>query len=75
MGWPRRPDNWRNNAGPAMEAYSRVVTAIMEFEPVTVCAPDISKVNLPSLSPCSIYHKACMAFSQTAAGVRSGAEA
>ena len=54
MGWPRRPDNWRNNAGPAMEAYSRVVTAIMEFEPVTVCAPDISQVILSSLSLCSV---------------------
>ena len=46
MGWPRRPDNWRNNAGPAQEAFARVVTAIMQFEPVTVCAPDISKVCL-----------------------------
>ena len=54
MGWPRRPDNWRNNAGPAMEAYSRVVSAIMAFEPVTVCAPDISKVILPFLPPCHV---------------------
>ena len=46
MGWPRRPDNWRNNAAPAQEAFSRVVTAITEFEPVTVCAPDVRKVLL-----------------------------
>ncbi|CAL5222373.1 g4727 [Coccomyxa viridis] len=45
MGWPRRPDNWRNNAGPAQEAFARVVSAIMQFEPVTVCAPDVSKVH------------------------------
>ncbi|BDA42897.1 Agmatine deiminase [Coccomyxa sp. Obi] len=39
MGWPLRPDNWRNNAQPAQEAFAAVVTAIMAFEPVTVCAP------------------------------------
>ncbi|KAK9828044.1 hypothetical protein WJX81_004404 [Elliptochloris bilobata] len=40
MGWPRRPDNWREYAGPAKKAYAAVATAIMEFEPVTVAVPD-----------------------------------
>lgn len=34
MLWPYRPDNWRNNAGPARAAFLRVATAIAKFEPV-----------------------------------------
>lgn len=40
MGWPRRPDNWREYAGPAQKAFAAVATAIMEFEPVTLAVPD-----------------------------------
>ena len=40
MGWPRRPDNWREYAGPAQTAFAAVATAIMEFEPVTLAVPD-----------------------------------
>ena len=36
MIWPERPDNWRNGAKPAQEAYINVATAISQFEPVTV---------------------------------------
>ncbi|KAF2957976.1 agmatine deiminase [Thermotoga sp. Ku-13t] len=37
MIWPERPDNWRNGAKPAQEAYSKVAEAISQFEKVTVC--------------------------------------
>ncbi|MDL0438466.1 agmatine deiminase [Stutzerimonas frequens] len=38
MVWPQRPDNWRDNAGPAQAAFTAVAKAIARFEPVTVCA-------------------------------------
>ncbi|MEO1665867.1 MAG: agmatine deiminase family protein [Chloroflexota bacterium] len=38
MLWPQRPDVWRNDAAPAQQAYCAVATAIVRFEPVTVCA-------------------------------------
>jgi hypothetical protein len=41
MGWPIRPDNWREHAGPAQRAYAAVAHAINEFEPVTVCVPHV----------------------------------
>ncbi len=37
MLWPHRPDNWRNGAKPAQEAFAHVARAIAEFEPVTMC--------------------------------------
>lgn len=37
MGWPERPDNWRENAQPAQAAFALVVRAIAQFEQVTVC--------------------------------------
>ena len=45
MGWPLRPDNWRNSAGPAQDAYAAVAEAILEFEPVTVCSPHHDEVR------------------------------
>lgn len=38
MGWPERPDNWREHARHAQEAFVEVATAVSRFEPVTVCA-------------------------------------
>ncbi|MCO5596530.1 hypothetical protein L7F22_050595 [Adiantum nelumboides] len=38
MGWPERPDNWRDHAIHAQRIFVEVATAISEFEPVTVCA-------------------------------------
>lgn len=38
MAWPQRPDNWRDNAQPAQQAFAAVATAIAGFEPVTVGA-------------------------------------
>ena len=50
MGWPRRPDNWRENAGPAQKAFAAVANAITEFEPVTLAVPDPQLVWLAPLS-------------------------
>jgi agmatine deiminase len=36
MLWPQRPDNWRLGAKPAQQSWVEVVSAILEFEPVTV---------------------------------------
>ncbi|KAL6845774.1 hypothetical protein ACP4OV_024349 [Aristida adscensionis] len=38
IGWPERPDNWREHAGPAQEIFARTAIAISKFEPVTICA-------------------------------------
>ena len=38
MIWPERPDNWRDGAKPAQEAYAQVARAISQFEPVTMIA-------------------------------------
>lgn len=38
MGWPERPDNWRDNAVHGQRSFVEVATAISKFEPVTVCA-------------------------------------
>lgn len=34
--WPERPDNWRNGAKPAQNAFKAVAEAISQFEPVTM---------------------------------------
>jgi len=36
--WPERPDNWRDAAQPAQQAFAAVAAAISAFEPVTVGA-------------------------------------
>ncbi|KAJ4960381.1 hypothetical protein NE237_020291 [Protea cynaroides] len=38
MGWPERPDNWRDDAIHAQHVFVKVASAISRFEPVTVCA-------------------------------------
>ncbi|GJN27335.1 hypothetical protein PR202_gb15350 [Eleusine coracana subsp. coracana] len=38
MGWPERPDNWREHAGPVQCTFARTAIAISKFEPVTICA-------------------------------------
>ena len=34
--WPERPDNWREGARPAQQAFAQVAAAVAQFEPVTV---------------------------------------
>lgn len=36
MLWPERPDNWRNRALPAQQAFAVLAAAVARFEPVTV---------------------------------------
>ena len=38
MLWPERPDNWREDAGPAQRAFAEVAGVIAAVEPVTVGA-------------------------------------
>lgn len=38
MGWPNRPDNWRDAGKPAQKSFAAVATAISKFEKITVCA-------------------------------------
>jgi len=38
MLWPERPDNWREAARPAQQAFAAVAAAIVRFEPVSVGA-------------------------------------
>jgi agmatine deiminase len=38
MAWPQRPDNWRDGARPAQEAFAAVAEAIAAAEPVTMAA-------------------------------------
>ncbi|EOY22225.1 Porphyromonas-type peptidyl-arginine deiminase family protein isoform 5 [Theobroma cacao] len=38
MGWPERPDNWRDDAVHGQHVFAKVATAISKFEFVTVCA-------------------------------------
>lgn len=51
MGWPERPDNWRNNAVHGQRAFATVASAISRFEPVTVCASAAQWENACSLLP------------------------
>jgi agmatine deiminase len=36
MIWPERPDNWRDGAKPAQEAFTNVAKAISQFTPLTM---------------------------------------
>ncbi|KHG15652.1 Agmatine deiminase -like protein [Gossypium arboreum] len=51
MGWPERPDNWRDNAKHAQRVFARVATTISKFEPVTVCASAAQWENARTLLP------------------------
>lgn len=51
MGWPQRPDNWRNGAAPAQHAFVAVASAIAQFEPVTVAANAEQVSNARAMLP------------------------
>ncbi|QCD80771.1 agmatine deiminase [Vigna unguiculata] len=51
MGWPERPDNWREGAAPAQQVFARVATAISKFESVTVCVSSAQWENARSQLP------------------------
>lgn len=45
MLWPERPDNWREAAAPAQQAFKLVASAISQFEAVTVGASATQLAN------------------------------
>ncbi len=51
MVWPERPDNWRNGAKPAQEAYINVARAIAQFEPVTMLVSNGQYANARARLP------------------------
>jgi agmatine deiminase len=51
MIWPERPDNWRNGAKPAQEAFVAVAIAIARFEPVTMCVSEDQWKNARAMLP------------------------
>ncbi|KAL3512349.1 hypothetical protein ACH5RR_025066 [Cinchona calisaya] len=54
MGWPERPDNWRDNAVPAQHVFAKVASSISKFESVTVCASTAQWAYARSLLPDNI---------------------
>ncbi|XP_068636583.1 agmatine deiminase isoform X2 [Aristolochia californica] len=51
MGWPERPDNWRDNAKHGQQVFAKVASAISKYEPVTVCASASQWANARSQLP------------------------
>ena len=52
MAWPHRPDTWRDNAGPAREAFAQVAAAILPATPVILCvAADQAEQARATLPP------------------------
>lgn len=51
MIWPQRPDNWRLGAKPAQLAFTRVATAIAEFEPVWMAVNHDAFANARAVLP------------------------
>ncbi|KAF7838577.1 agmatine deiminase [Senna tora] len=54
LGWPERPDNWRDKAVHAQNVFAKVASAISKFEPVTVCASSTQWANARSMLPSNI---------------------
>ncbi|GAB2287738.1 hypothetical protein Dimus_022099 [Dionaea muscipula] len=54
MGWPERPDNWRDRAVHAQRVFAKIAAAISKFEPVTVCASTDQWLNARSLLPSNV---------------------
>ncbi len=54
MAWPERPDNWRDNAGPAREAFAAVARAIAPVTPVIVCAAEAQLETARDMLPAEV---------------------
>jgi agmatine deiminase len=54
MLWPERPDNWRENAGPAQKAFVEVAKAISQFEPLTMGANPSQVQNAHKMLPAKV---------------------
>lgn len=51
LGWPERPDVWRNGGKPAQRVWVEIVSAIASSEPVTVCTSAAQYRNARRLLP------------------------
>ncbi len=51
MLWPERPDNWREGARPAQQAFVEVAKAISQFEPVIMGVNPNQYENARSMLP------------------------
>jgi len=54
MAWPERPDNWREGARPAQQAFTAVAGAIAEATPVIMCASREQLSTARSMLPQSV---------------------
>lgn len=54
IAWPERPDNWRDAARPAQDAFAQVAEAVNRFEPVTMAASRAELARCRSLLSASI---------------------
>ncbi|HYJ23306.1 MAG TPA: agmatine deiminase [Solirubrobacterales bacterium] len=54
MLWPERPDNWRDRAAPAQEAFAAVAAAIAPSEPVTMGVSGAQLEHARELLPTSV---------------------
>lgn len=54
MAWPERKTNWREDAGPAQQAFTAVASAIAEETPVIMCARADQLENARSMLPKSV---------------------
>jgi agmatine deiminase len=51
LGWPERPDVWRNGGKPAQKVWVDIATAIAESDPVTICASSRQYANARAMLP------------------------
>ena len=51
LGWPERPDVWRNGGKPAQKVWVEIAAAIAESDPVTVCASSRQYANARAMLP------------------------
>jgi agmatine deiminase len=54
MAWPERPDNWRQDAAPAQEAFAGVAEAVAACEAVTMAASDAQFERCRAMLPSSV---------------------
>ncbi len=54
MAWPERPDNWRQGAKPAQEAFAAVAEAIAVSEPVTMAVSPAQLENARAMLPSEV---------------------
>lgn len=51
LGWPERPDVWRNGGKPAQQVWVEICSVIAASEPVTVCVSAAQYANARAMLP------------------------